>query len=482
MHPLTIIFFATLFITLLRRSKKHPPLPPGPGGLPIVGPLFHLANSKDLPPVTYVNWSKIYGDVFHFSTFGHDTIVLNSSKAMLDILDKRSSNYSDRPNMPMVLGLMGWNWNLSMMRYSDWWRIHRRTFHQYFQPRMMPEFLPLQRTTTSELMKNLMETPEDFFKHVKFASDSAILQISYGYTLKQTDDPYMALVENLGKSIEDAGNHGSFWVDYLPFLRHVPAWLPGAEFKRKAETWAGYSRDFVESPWEWLTASIDNATAQPSLSTRGLARWSLSAGDGSFMESVVKNTVATSYIAAAETTPCAILTFILAMILNPDVQAHAQAEINDVIGSERLPDVDDRDSLPFVKAVIAETLRWSPVLPLVISHRAVNDDTYDGWFIPAGTTIVPNVWAVVQDETVYGPNVEKFDPERFLKQDGKELPPNPELFIFGFGRRICPGRYFAMNTLFLVVTHLLATFTMKKPLDDEGKEVTPKAEWHYGLI
>ncbi|KAK1231634.1 hypothetical protein PQX77_005231 [Marasmius sp. AFHP31] len=347
---------------------------------------------------------------------------------------------------------------------------------------MMPEFLPLQRTTTSELMKNLMETPEDFFKHVKFASDSAILQISYGYTLKQTDDPYMALVENLGKSIEDAGNHGSFWVDYLPFLRHVPAWLPGAEFKRKAETWAGYSRDFVESPWEWLTASIDNATAQPSLSTRGLARWSLSAGDGSFMESVVKNTVATSYIAAAETTPCAILTFILAMILNPDVQAHAQAEINDVIGSERLPDVDDRDSLPFVKAVIAETLRWSPVLPLVISHRAVNDDTYDGWFIPAGTTIVPNVWAVVQDETVYGPNVEKFDPERFLKQDGKELPPNPELFIFGFGRRICPGRYFAMNTLFLVVTHLLATFTMKKPLDDEGKEVTPKAEWHYGLI
>ncbi|KAJ8072917.1 hypothetical protein PM082_016476 [Marasmius tenuissimus] len=108
MHPLTLIFLAVLFIILLWRSKKHPPLPPGPGGLPIVGPLFHLANSKDLPPVTYVNWSKIHGDVFHFSTFGHHTIVLNSSKAMLDILDKRSSNYSDRPNMPMVLGLMGY--------------------------------------------------------------------------------------------------------------------------------------------------------------------------------------------------------------------------------------------------------------------------------------------------------------------------------------------------------------------------------------
>ncbi|KAK1227287.1 hypothetical protein PQX77_009704 [Marasmius sp. AFHP31] len=123
------------------------------------------------------------------------------------------------------------------------------------------------------------------------------------------------------------------------------------------------------------------------------------------------------------------------MVLNPDVQVRAQAEIDDVIGSERLPDVQDRDNLPFVKAVIAETLRWSPILPLVVSHHALNDDTYNGWFIPAGTTIVPNIWAVLQDANVYGPNAKDFNPERFLKQDGKELPPNPELFIFGFGRR-----------------------------------------------
>ncbi|KAK1227288.1 hypothetical protein PQX77_009705 [Marasmius sp. AFHP31] len=185
------------------------------------GPLFHLTNCKDYPPVTYVNWSKIYGDVFHFSIFGHHTVVLNS-KAMFELLDKRSSNYSDRPDMPMAMGLMGWNWNLSLVRYSDWWRIHRRTFHQYFQPRIVSEYLPIQRTTTSELMRNLAESPDNFFKHVKFASDSTILQITYGYTLKQMDDPYMTLVEQAGESIRDAGNHGSFWVDYFPLLKHVP--------------------------------------------------------------------------------------------------------------------------------------------------------------------------------------------------------------------------------------------------------------------
>ncbi|KAK1227299.1 hypothetical protein PQX77_009716 [Marasmius sp. AFHP31] len=150
------------------------------------------------------------------------------------------------------------------------------------------------------------------------------------------------------------------------------------------------------------------------------------------------------------------------MVLNPEVQARAQAEIDEAFGLSGLPDFHDRDRLPFVNAVIAETLRWNPVLHL-------------------GATIIPNVWGVMHDETIYGPDVMDFEPERFLKKEGKVLPPNPETFVFGFGRRICPGRYFAMNTVFLVVTHILATFTLAKPLD-EGKEYTPKAEWDHGLI
>ncbi|KAK1227286.1 hypothetical protein PQX77_009703 [Marasmius sp. AFHP31] len=383
--------------------------------------------------------------------------------------------------MPMVMGLMDWNWATSLMRYSDWWRIHRRTFHQYFQPRAVPEYYPVQRAATADLMNKLAESPEDFFEHVQFASDWAILQVAYGYQMKKKDDPYIGLAGRAGRGIEAAGNHGSFWVDYFPFLKFVPSWLPGAGFKRKASLWARYSRDLVETPWDWLKNSIENGTASTSFSTKSLERLSVSAGDGSFLEGVIKNSAAIAYIGAAETTPSTILAFILAMVLNPKVQARAQAEIDEAFGSSGLPDFHDRDRLPFVNAVIAETLRWNPVLHLGLSHRAVNDDTYDGQFIPAGATIVPNVWGVLRDETVYGPNVMGFDPERFLKQDGKVLPPNPEMFVFGFGRRICPGRYFAMNTVFLVVTHMLATFTLAKPLD-EGKEYTPKAEWASGLI
>ncbi|KAK1231637.1 hypothetical protein PQX77_005235 [Marasmius sp. AFHP31] len=467
---------------LLRWLNGRPPLPPGPKNLPIVGPLFDLAKRKDDLRVTYFNWSKVYGDVFHFSIFGHHTIVLNSSKAMFELLDKRSSNYSDRPDMPMVKDLMEWNWATSLMRYSDWWRIHRRTFHQYFQPRAISDYYPVQRTATADLMSNLAESPEHFHEHVRFASDSAILQIAYGYSLKRKDDPYIGLVERAGSSVLAAHNHGTFWVDYFPSLKYVPSWLPGAGFRRKAKVWAGYSRDLVESPWDWLKGSIENRTAPPSFSTRSLERLSVNAGDGSFMEGVIKNCAAFAYLGAAETTPAAILTFILAMVVNPEAQARAQAEIDEAFGLSGLPELHDRDRLPFVNAVIAETLRWNPVAPLVVPHRALNDDIYDRWFIPAGATIVPNVWAVLCDETVYGPNTKDFDPERFMKQDGKELPPDPELFVFGFGRRICPGRYFAMDTLFLVVTHLLATFTLAKPLNDNGEEVSPKVEWVEGSV
>ncbi|KAK1223030.1 hypothetical protein PQX77_014107 [Marasmius sp. AFHP31] len=181
------------------------------------------------------------------------------------------------------------------------------------------------------------------------------------------------------------------------------------------------------------------------------------------------------------------------MVLHPEYQERAQKEIDAVVGSGRLPDFDDREKMPFVNALIAETLRWNPVTPLGAEHRALRDDVYEGYFIPAGTTVVPNAWnwgtksnalrAVLRDETLYGPRTQDFNPNRFLKQEvGNEVPPNPELYAFGFGRRICPGRYLAVNNLYLAMSYILASFIIAKPIDDEGVEVTPEVEYMDGII
>ena len=82
----------------------------------------------------------------------------------------------------------------------------------------------------------------------------------------------------------------------------------------------------------------------------------------------------------------------LAMSLYPDVQRRAQAELDAVVGPNRLPDFEDRDTLVYINALIRETLRWQIMLPFAIPHMTVEDDEFRGRFIPAGTNILPNVW------------------------------------------------------------------------------------------
>ena len=82
------------------------------------------------------------------------------------------------------------------------------------------------------------------------------------------------------------------------------------------------------------------------------------------------------------------------MSLHPDAQARARAELLSVVGPERLPDMADRDALPFIDAIIKECLRWQNATPLGLPHAVVEDDEYDGYFIPAGTVTFPNAWCV----------------------------------------------------------------------------------------
>jgi cytochrome P450 len=85
-------------------------------------------------------------------------------------------------------------------------------------------------------------------------------------------------------------------------------------------------------------------------------------------------------------------TFFLAMVLFPDAQRKAQAELDEVVGLDRLPEFSDRENLPYINALCKEASRWSPVLPLGIPHRVTKDDVYKDYFIPAGTIVFGNTW------------------------------------------------------------------------------------------
>ncbi|KAJ8689723.1 hypothetical protein PTI98_012597 [Pleurotus ostreatus] len=127
-----------------------------------------------------------------------------------------------------------------------------------------------------------------------------------------------------------------------------------------------------------------------------------------------------------------LLVFVLAMALHPKVQLQAQKEIDEVIGSQRLPGIADKAQLPFVNAVIKETIRWRPIVPLTLGRRTSQDDIYRGLFIPKGAMVVPNVWAVA-----FAAN-ERYDPQQFLPErflDPTEDVVDPSSWAFGFGKR-----------------------------------------------
>lgn len=87
------------------------------------------------------------------------------------------------------------------------------------------------------------------------------------------------------------------------------------------------------------------------------------------------------------------------MVQYPEVRKKAQQELDTVVGPDRLPDFSDRESLPYINAVLKEVTRWHSVVPLGVSHRVMEEDEYNGFRIPAGSILVPNAWYVCSRST-----------------------------------------------------------------------------------
>lgn len=178
-----------------------------------------------------------------------------------------------------------------------------------------------------------------------------------------------------------------------------------------------------------------------------------------------------------------IASFFLTMMLYPEVQRKAQAHLDKVIGVDRLPRFSDRQDLSYIDCIIWEALRWKPTVPMGLSHTSVKDDIYEGYSIPKGTTIFPNIWAIMHDEKTY-PNPSAFRPERF--EDRKRnlelgINPLPEV-VFGYGRRACPGRWLAFDTLWITVASVLAVYNISKAVDDGGAVIEPDTEYTTGIV
>ena len=161
------------------------------------------------------------------------------------------------------------------------------------------------------------------------------------------------------------------------------------------------------------------------------------------------------------------------MLAYPETQARAHAELDAVVGRSRLPTFSDFSHLPYIRAMVKESLRWRPVAPSGVPHQSTEDDWYEGMFIPKGTVCITNIWHMNRDPKIFGENTEDFDPERYLDASGGIVPGMSEIkeqghFAYGFGRRNCVGRHMADNSLFINIAVLLWATKIERKKDASG--------------
>ncbi|TFK41780.1 cytochrome P450 [Crucibulum laeve] len=465
----------------LRNRRIYKYLPPGPPRLPLIGSLLEVPERLEWE--VYAQWGRqLNSDMVHIAVGQTPIIVVNSIRTANDLLDKRSSLYSDRPWMPMLCDLMGWGWATSIIRYSEEWREQRRLFQNHFHPLNTAVYEDTVAEFVRECLSSILDTPQDFMDHVRSLPGGVSLSLAYGIKTKPLNDPFTKLAEDALETIGKVASPGAFLVDIMPVLKYMPEFLPGAGFKRKAREWYQLMVMFREKPFAFARKQIELGYAKPSFTSMCLEGLDASKPIEPQLETVI-DAAATVYAGAAHTTVSAISTFIIAMIYYPDVQKKAQAELDQVVGSSRLPEFSDRRDLPYITAILKEVLRWKPVTPLGIVHRLMEDDTYNGYIFPKGSLFLPNQWAMLHNEEDY-PDPNTFKPERYLNSKGEVDPKvrDPATIAFGFGRRACPGSHIAEAMIWLTAASILSTFNIKPAVDENGTAIMPSLVYRSTTI
>ncbi|KAI0312278.1 cytochrome P450 [Amylostereum chailletii] len=473
--PISLWSIALTFLLIfgLRKTDRLP-LPPGPP------PKWLTGNLHQLPKVeawkTYAHWGRQYGPLVLIRVFGRKTLVLNSHAAVLDLLESRSSIYSERPIAWMYKILVERKWGVfNIATAHPRFKIYRKLLHASMNPKVVQGYRALQTREAGVLLRALHSHPDKFISHLRRNAGAVILEIAYGWPVRDDDDYFVSIMEEGFKLQAELTRPGRWLVDVFPILRFIPAWFPGADFQRQAVWYREQLSRLDRIPHQWAMEQINSGVYTESFTSKNMRP-----SDGTIPnteeEDIVKWCSAALYAGAADTIVSSMTTFFLLMTLHPVAQQRAQEEIDRVVGTDRLPTMDDREKLPYVGALIKEVLRWSPPAPLGLPHSVTEEDAYQGWRIPKDTMVIANIWALTHDPSVY-PDPFAFNPDRFLSSSSSGSQFDPTQYVFGFGRRVCAGSHFAEVSLFLNIASVLAAFSILKPLDEGGKEYDPAAEF-----
>ncbi|KAF7553348.1 hypothetical protein G7Z17_g3701 [Cylindrodendrum hubeiense] len=443
----------------------------------------------DLPPKgvpEFQHWLKhkeTYGSISSITVMGQTLVIIHDRQAVHDLMEKKSSKTSARPKTEFASKLCGMGEFLTMQQYDSKFRRGRGFMHQEFGTRVAASrFGDLQEEEVGRFLLRVLSEPENVIEHIKAEAGAIMLKMTYGYSIEpKKTDPLVDLIHRVMATVLLAITPTPWLVDVIPAVKLVPDGFPGTGYKETARKWNKMTQAVAEIPYAFVRQQIASGNHRESYVSK-LVQQS-SDGDKKEPDSscdsehIIKWTAATLYAAGAETMVTSLTNFILAMVMFPDVQRKAQEEIDRVTGTNRLPEFQDRVNLPYIEGLVKEVHRWSPAIPLGMPHITEEDIIYKDYVIPKGAYLFAAIWWFLHDPEVYA-DPSSFNPERYL-EPSKE--PDPMNIAFGYGRRICPGRYFADSVIFLTIAQTLAAFNISKAVDEQGLEIDVELKATPGL-
>lgn len=424
-------------------------------------------------------------------------MVIQTAKATEELFRNHDLIFSDRPSIEVATSHGYRSGSLALGEYGPYWRMLRRLCaSELLVNRRINETAYLRRKCLDNMIQWIEEASEQNRKQGGLGEievEKYLFLMAFNVVGNLTMSRDMVDPKSKeGKEFFEAMNNFVEWLgmmnlaDVWPILK----WLDPQGLKRRMNRDLGKAMEIVAG---FMKDRVEEKKGQP---TGGGGKKDFSEGKKDFLSSIldyegdVKEGISNitdnnivilileMFMAGSDTASSTLEWALTEILREPEIMKKVQAEIDEVVGTHRKVEESDTDKLKYLQAVLKETLRLHPPIPL-IPRRAMQDTIYLGYHIPEGTQVYVNVWSIGRDPDAWDDPL-SFKPERFWGSNIDYKGQNYELLPFGSGRRICIGMSMADRVLHLALASLLQHFDWKLESPEFGE--TMNMEERMGMV
>ncbi|KAL7243292.1 hypothetical protein ACSBR1_015655 [Camellia fascicularis] len=462
----------------IKKNNPQPPLPPGPQPLPLLGNLLSLGPEFH----TYItNLAKTYGPILTLWLGQKLTIVVSSPAIAREMLKDHDTTFANRDVSVAAKQSAYGGGDVAWSHYGSEWRILRKlAVRGMLSNTRLDSVYSLRRReirrAIGHIFRNRVGFPVNISDQMFFIMFNVVTNMFWGCSIEGEDRVSIdGMIQLLGKP-----NISDFYPGLARFdLQGIEKKMRGMmkrvdeifdmmidqRMKRDGEGGEKESKDFLQCLSELKDGGGEAKTPLTMAQVKAmlwLACTSTNFGTPKFTAGKISNGLKDMVVGGTDTTINSVEAAMAEMMNKPQVMQKLQLELDTIVGKDHLVEESHIPKLPYLHAIMKETLRLHPVLPLLIPHSPSETCTTGGYTIPKGTRILFNVWAIHRDPLIWE-NPLEFDPERFLNGKWDYNENDSAYFPFGSGRRICPEISVAERVFMFSIASLVHSFEWKLP-------------------